>query len=251
MHAADGGMTLRPHPEVPLMQGTPTLCYNSKIKCCSASAGSVKLTCMSIAVHATPNWLSVAKDTQERYSMSVDRLLPLSQGNVTVERAALAKHLVQEARRLFPAIEFAFDTDIEVGSSRLNSQTVACFLGRVTLHIALHSYAHAACCSTSTWGLHVFTSAPAWPAGLRPSQAHHQPAVPERQRQWQRRRPSAAALRPADWGGRRWLEGTSMTTVLLCHSCLYNALLQAACSSISVLLLFEMGNRGKAFLIGL
>jgi hypothetical protein len=36
------------------------------------------------------------------------------QGNVTVERAALAVHLVQEARRLYPAIQFHFDTAIQV-----------------------------------------------------------------------------------------------------------------------------------------
>ena len=36
------------------------------------------------------------------------------QGNVTVERAALAVHLVHEARRLFPAIQFHFNTAIQV-----------------------------------------------------------------------------------------------------------------------------------------
>jgi hypothetical protein len=37
-----------------------------------------------------------------------------AQGNVTVERAALAVHLVKEARRLYPAIRFQFDTMIQV-----------------------------------------------------------------------------------------------------------------------------------------
>ena len=40
--------------------------------------------------------------------------LPHLQGNVTVERAALAVHLVQEARRLYPAIQFHFNTAIQV-----------------------------------------------------------------------------------------------------------------------------------------
>ena len=33
---------------------------------------------------------------------------------MTVERAALAVHLVQEARRLYPAIQFHFNTAIQV-----------------------------------------------------------------------------------------------------------------------------------------
>ena len=33
---------------------------------------------------------------------------------MTVERAALAVHLVKEARRLYPAIRFQFDTTVQV-----------------------------------------------------------------------------------------------------------------------------------------
>lgn len=44
-------------------------------------------------------------------------LRPHPRGNVTVERNALAKHLLMEARRLHPGIDFQFDAAIEVAFS--------------------------------------------------------------------------------------------------------------------------------------
>lgn len=41
-------------------------------------------------------------------------LRPHPDGNVLVERAALAKHLLQEARRLYPAINFQFNMEPQV-----------------------------------------------------------------------------------------------------------------------------------------
>lgn len=41
-------------------------------------------------------------------------LRPHPNGNVTVERSALARHLLLEARRLHPDIAFRFDTAIQV-----------------------------------------------------------------------------------------------------------------------------------------
>jgi hypothetical protein len=44
------------------------------------------------------------------------QLRPHAHGTVFVERALLARHLVQEARRMHPSIQFEFEADIQVRS---------------------------------------------------------------------------------------------------------------------------------------
>lgn len=49
-----------------------------------------------------------------RVSAILPQAVPGAEGCILVERAALAKHLLLEARRLFPAIDFQFDIYIVV-----------------------------------------------------------------------------------------------------------------------------------------
>jgi hypothetical protein len=56
----------------------------------------------------------LAETGAQRSWVTLTRCLTRLQGNVTVERAALAVHLVHEARRLYPAIQFHFGTAIQV-----------------------------------------------------------------------------------------------------------------------------------------